>query len=99
MYTSGPGLPELRPAAQPDQGDLLPAPADVQPDAERPGQQRLQLRDVRDHRPAPGRTTSAHAQQRYLPRPGDIVKRPNWLNVRSGSVAGRWAEHARQRSC
>jgi hypothetical protein len=26
---------------QPDQGDLLPAPADVQPDAECPGQQRL----------------------------------------------------------
>ena len=42
-------------------GDLLPAPADVQLDAERPGQQRLQLRDVQDHRPALGRTTSATA--------------------------------------
>ena len=37
-------------AAGPERG-LLPAPADVQPDAERPGQQRLQLRDVQDHWP------------------------------------------------
>jgi hypothetical protein len=61
---------------QPDQGDLLRSPADVQPDAERPGQQRLQRRDVQDRRAAPGRTTSAHAQQRYLPRPGDHPETP-----------------------
>ena len=34
------------------------------------------LRDVQDHRPAPRRTTSAHAQQRYLPRPGDHPETP-----------------------
>jgi hypothetical protein len=39
-------------------------------------QQRLQLRDVQDHRPAPGRTTSAHAQQRYPPRPGEHPETP-----------------------
>jgi hypothetical protein len=71
------GGAEQRPGQpQPDQGGLLPAPADVRPDAERPGQQRLQLRDVQDHRPAPGRTTSAHAQQRYRPRPGEHPETP-----------------------
>ena len=87
LESQGPGGHRLRPGGagqrpgqpQPDQGDLLPAPADVQPDAERPGQQRLQRRDVQDHRPAPGRTTSAHAQQRHLPRPGEHLKRPTGL--------------------
>ena len=65
---------------QPDQGGLLPAPADVEADVERPGQQRFELRDVQDHRLALGRITSAHVQQRYLPRPGNIVKRPNRLD-------------------
>src|SRR5205823_13691246 len=87
------GGAEQRPGQpQPDQGDLLPAPADVQPDAECPGQQRLQLRDVQNHRPAPGRTTSAHAQQRYLPRPGEHPE-----NTRTGfACACRLTWHLRR---
>jgi hypothetical protein len=40
------------------------------------------------NRPALGRTTSAHAQHATYRGRANILKRPNRLNVRSGSVAG-----------
>lgn len=49
---------------QPHQRDLLLAPADIQPKAERLRQQRLKLRHLQHHRLARGRS-SVHEREGY----------------------------------
>src|SRR6266851_4530328 len=79
----GLGGPQQRPGQpEADQRHRFLTAADVQPDAERPGQQRLQLRDVQDHGLTLGHS-SAHERRDYRQHPGRTP--PNRLNVPSCS--------------